>query len=203
MAVSSTRGQTGMAMTRTALTKPFIPEVCHLCGRILHEDTAEADDLMARPSSSSAAICVHCERSLVTDLPHSTRIRDLLAFVPSSASSEPALWATLPSLIVIESRRELRLPAISLIYMGRRDDELNIYPHVDLTYDGAAALGVSRNHARIHQGDRGTYIEDLNSTNGTFVNGLRLYPSRLYPLDHGDMLRLGKLKLVVKFPIRT
>lgn len=193
-----------MALASSALPKPFIPDVCHLCGRILNEkggpdEPPNGNDLVAPAAASSAVICVHCEHSIFTDLPHSTEINDLLAFVPGLNAREPTPWVKSPSLVIVGSRREVRLPAISLVYVGRRDDEQNIYPHVDLTYDGAAAYGVSRHHARIHQRDEGTYIEDLGSTNGTFVNGLRLYPSRLYLLDHGDMLHLGKLKIAVKF----
>ena len=49
---------------------------------------------------------------------------------------------------------------------------------------------ISRRHARItYQGDR-YYIEDLGSTNGTFLND---QPVRVQsPLNHGDVIRLGE-----------
>lgn len=49
---------------------------------------------------------------------------------------------------------------------------------------------VSSNHARIVRSAEGFVIEDLNSRNGTFVNGERVEGKRL--LADGDLLRLGK-----------
>jgi len=49
---------------------------------------------------------------------------------------------------------------------------------------------VSRRHMKITQ-DGGQYvIEDLGSTNGTFVNGQRI--SRPVLLQHGDFIRIGE-----------
>ena len=49
---------------------------------------------------------------------------------------------------------------------------------------------VSRHHCRLTQGGAGYTIEDLGSTNGTFVNGQRLTGPRL--LSHNDMVGLGE-----------
>ena len=55
-------------------------------------------------------------------------------------------------------------------------------------------LGVSRRHCRIIRDDSGGfYIEDLESANGTIVNGIRLARSPLY---NGDEVQIGKHKLV-------
>lgn len=49
---------------------------------------------------------------------------------------------------------------------------------------------VSRHHMRLTRGAGGYTIEDLGSTNGTFVNGQRLTGAR--PLRAGDMIGLGE-----------
>lgn len=49
---------------------------------------------------------------------------------------------------------------------------------------------VSRHHMRITRGMGGFTIEDLGSTNGTFVNGQRLTGAR--PMRPGDMVGLGE-----------
>jgi hypothetical protein len=48
---------------------------------------------------------------------------------------------------------------------------------------------VSRRHAAIHQLESGPAIEDLGSTNGTFVNDERVHGTR--PLVAGDRVRFG------------
>ncbi len=49
---------------------------------------------------------------------------------------------------------------------------------------------VSRHHLRLTRGAGGFTLEDLGSTNGTFVNGQRLTGAR--PLRPGDMVGLGE-----------
>lgn len=49
---------------------------------------------------------------------------------------------------------------------------------------------VSRHHLRLTRGAGGFTVEDLGSTNGTFVNGQRLTGAR--PLRPGDMIGLGE-----------
>jgi pSer/pThr/pTyr-binding forkhead associated (FHA) protein len=51
----------------------------------------------------------------------------------------------------------------------------------------------SARHARIDPRSDGVWVEDLGSTNGTFVNGERINGQRL--LRHGDVLRVGATEL--------
>jgi len=50
---------------------------------------------------------------------------------------------------------------------------------------------VSRKHARIWNGDGATYIEDTNSTNGSFLNGKILKPGTPHKLVPGDKITIG------------
>ena len=49
----------------------------------------------------------------------------------------------------------------------------------------------SRRHAEIRRTPDGIVISDLGSTNGTYVNGLRLTAGQLYPLHLGSLTRMG------------
>jgi serine/threonine-protein kinase len=59
-------------------------------------------------------------------------------------------------------------------------------------------IEISRRHARLTREDHGFVIEDLGSTNGTFVNGDRISGARV--LAAGDRLEMGDTKLVVEVP---
>ena len=54
---------------------------------------------------------------------------------------------------------------------------------------------VSARHARIEPRPDGAWLEDLGSTNGTFVNGLRVEGGRR--LQAGDVVRIGSTELRV------
>jgi hypothetical protein len=77
-------------------------------------------------------------------------------------------------------------------YIGRWDADSGIFPDVDLDADDPEAK-VSRRHARITRRAGQYFIEDLGSTNGTFVNrGRRLVPGDRLPLKDGDEIIIGK-----------
>jgi pSer/pThr/pTyr-binding forkhead associated (FHA) protein len=76
--------------------------------------------------------------------------------------------------------------------IGRWDADGGIFPDVDLDADDPEAK-VSRRHARIVRRNGQYYIEDLGSTNGTFINrGRRLLPGDRQPLRDGDEIIVGK-----------
>jgi pSer/pThr/pTyr-binding forkhead associated (FHA) protein len=81
------------------------------------------------------------------------------------------------------------------------EDELVIGRHAE----GAGRLSedeeISRQHARVSREATGDYaIEDLGSSNGTFVNGLRIQSPRLLSL--GDLIETGGTTLVVREIVR-
>lgn len=57
---------------------------------------------------------------------------------------------------------------------------------------------VSRLHARIYRQGDYIYLEDLNSTNGTFKNGLRLQPYEKRRLEEDDEIRFGNLLFIYR-----
>lgn len=54
---------------------------------------------------------------------------------------------------------------------------------------------VSRSHCRLSTYENGIYIEDLNSTNGTFINGEKITKSSL--ITAGDILKIGETVTMV------
>ena len=76
--------------------------------------------------------------------------------------------------------------------IGRWDADNGVFPDVDLDAHDQEAK-VSRRHARIKLLDGKYVIEDLGSTNGTYVNrGRRLLPGNPHILNDGDEVIVGK-----------
>jgi pSer/pThr/pTyr-binding forkhead associated (FHA) protein len=99
-------------------------------------------------------------------------------------------------LVLRPNQQSISLPAAGgEAILGRSDPVKGVYPDVDLSPYGGDTSGVSRRHARLVLKGNTVYIEDLNSTNYTFLNHQKLTPSQLYPLKSGDELRLGLMVL--------
>lgn len=77
----------------------------------------------------------------------------------------------------------------SVVTIGKKKEE------VDVVLQDSS---VSRMHARITREGKEYYLEDLNSTNGTFKNGLRLQPYEKRKLGLGDELRCGRVTLTFR-----
>jgi len=76
--------------------------------------------------------------------------------------------------------------------IGRWDADNGIFPDVDLDAHDPDAK-ISRRHARIVRREDVYTIEDLGSTNGTFLNrGRRLMPGNPQILSEGDEIIVGK-----------
>ncbi len=73
--------------------------------------------------------------------------------------------------------------------IGKKKEE------VDIVLQDAS---VSRIHAKITQENGMFYVEDINSTNGTFKNGLRLQPYEKRVLESEDEIKFGKTVFVYR-----
>lgn len=63
-------------------------------------------------------------------------------------------------------------------------------PNNDIAIDN---LAVSSLHATVHVSPAGTILEDMNSTNGTFVNDIEVSD---HPLEDGDIIGVGKHQIL-------
>jgi len=103
--------------------------------------------------------------------------------------------------LVVLNTNELESPQIVLEkdenLIGRRDPISNIFPEVDLSkFDPTTK--VSRRHARIWRQSGSFLIEDLGSSNGTFIvrkDTIKLLPRQPCALVNGDKVRLGDTTL--------
>ena len=85
------------------------------------------------------------------------------------------------------------------LLIGRRHESLPVQPHIDLTPYLNERHGVSRRHALLRL--RGTRLElqDLKSTNGTSINGVRFSSKENHQLRHQDIVHIGQVQVHVKF----
>jgi hypothetical protein len=104
--------------------------------------------------------------------------------------------ATGPYLEIVDSGARIPLVEHPTSLMGRVDEVSGIYPDVDLTPHGGEEGGVSRRHAELQYEAGVWFVVDLDSTNGTFLNGSGLQPKVRVPLNDGDRLALGELEIV-------
>jgi len=59
---------------------------------------------------------------------------------------------------------------------------------------------VSHKHCKIYVEESGAFIEDLSSTNGTFLNGEKIESGQKVSLEDGAIIEIGGTKLVFRLP---
>lgn len=138
----------------------------------------------------NARICRKCGADLVPDVWSSQ---------PGPEHGPPASGEEMVlSLVVSSSGYRFCLQEPGEYTLGRSDADSRTYVDIDLSAHGGWEAGVSRRHARIFK-QRGKYfLEDLRSSNGTFLNEERLEPGASYALQDGDTIKLGVLRLTVE-----
>lgn len=71
----------------------------------------------------------------------------------------------------------------------------DIAPDIDLAPYGGSQAGVSRQHSRLIRQGNDWLVEDMGSTNGTFVNGVKVLLHEPKKLKNGDIIRCGQIEL--------
>lgn len=136
-------------------------------------------------------------------------ITDVLNYRPAVASMEdrgphpPADQVAPPWRLLLqigsENRTTLGVSVQPEMLVGREDIKKREVPEIDFAPFDGSRHGVSRKHARITYKDGALYIEDLDSTNGTRINGYQLETDNVYRLRDGDELEFGRLRVVLRF----
>lgn len=106
--------------------------------------------------------------------------------------TDAALW-----LSILDFGELVALPERKEFTLGRASSDQPIIPDVDLTPYNAYKSGVSRLHATIRLAGEKITIVDLGSANGTQLNGEKIEPNVPYELMHGDVVKLGRLKIQI------
>lgn len=119
--------------------------------------------------------------------------------VESDVPAEPPSPSQAPTvcLRIGRKKRKVQFRIDRPVHIGRLDPGKDIFPDIDLTEENTKTKAVSRRHARLFIRDNTIMLEDLDSLNGTFLNGERLPPFLAVNISDGDCIKLGTLKVVV------
>jgi pSer/pThr/pTyr-binding forkhead associated (FHA) protein len=99
----------------------------------------------------------------------------------------------------MDTNRSIELTPAEKLIIGRADQTSATQPDIDLMPYGALENGVSRIHASLEMRHDTLVICDLGSSNGTYVNNLRLPAHQPHLLRDGDEVRFGKLVAYLHF----
>jgi FHA domain len=95
---------------------------------------------------------------------------------------------------MMQNKKETAMPKLIIslngvvfreVQLTKERTSLGRRPYNDIVIDN---LAVSGEHAILHMSGKDSYVEDLNSTNGTYVNGKTV---RKQLLHHNDIVEVG------------
>ena len=96
-----------------------------------------------------------------------------------------SLGESKPASYLMFNKKKVEL--VAKITIGRESDN-------DVIVDNKLA---SRHHALIQKIKNAYFIKDEESTNGTFVNGIRIPAGKYVKLNPGDNITIGNMNLVI------
>ncbi|MDC0839461.1 FHA domain-containing protein, partial [Limnoraphis robusta] len=116
------------------------------------------------------------------------------AAVVSAGTHATQLQQQTAKLIHVQSTTPLEIPQnLPVIHIGKPNDL--VPPDIDVSGFTNAEI-VSRTHANIRLEGDAYYIEDVGSSNGTYINNIPLPKGNRHRLRPGDRIALGKGDLV-------
>ena len=124
-----------------------------------------------------------------TTQPEIVDIDPILAEVPPDALG----------LFMVDFKYLMLVEGAQMVTLGRDMGIEGASVYIDLTPYQGTPLGVSRRHAAIQLSQNMYLLQDLGSTNGTWLNEARLPPHTSRTLNNGDMVRFGRVETCVVF----
>ncbi len=154
---------------------------------------------------SGAIFCSNCGAQLIQAIDNTATssfttgdIENLKVIVPPPFKPPPSETPDCRVAIhILGGETMIYIPGNEEVTLGRFTKGQTIIPDIDLSPYQAYEAGVSRLHANIDLKSHEITIKDLGSANGTRLNGVRIPPHKEYPINHGDVLTLGRLKVQV------
>lgn len=149
----------------------------------------------ARQNEPTANKCVYCGEVL-----GSTTVR--LPAQPMSEINQKRIMVKpeggVITLFIPGYEKPLSVELAKEMQVGRSSQNTEP-PEIDLSEYNASALGISRRHARLAMQEDGLTIEDLGSSNGTWLNERPLTPGAKYVIHNGDCIRLAQMFIYMFF----
>ncbi|MBN1935686.1 MAG: zinc ribbon domain-containing protein [Anaerolineae bacterium] len=120
------------------------------------------------------------------------------AALESMAEVEPEMVvvSTGPYLEVVTSGAHIPLVLQPELLVGRLDEVSGIEPEVDMTPHGGLDGGISRRHAQLFYESGAWFVFDLDSTNGTCVDGQEIAPKTRVPIQDGAKIEFGEVEMI-------
>ena len=184
-----------------------------------HEAAPTASVVAAQSASVAAAASAQSVPSAASaQTPQSASAQQIPASAVASAQSPAAVQERAQSMhaanassgVSADSRDTSttvlagNAPALVLIRVDGTEVAVSAFPSTvgkgsaaDVQISGNNAI--SRVHARVSIVEGDFAIEDMESTNKTFVNGNAIEPGKVVKLQNGDVLKLGSEELTVRF----
>jgi hypothetical protein len=181
---------------------PVPPAVAMAIPVDISQETQGVDIPLARPVAEVASTqkSSYLPSGATPEVPplEQTAVRESTDVAPVPAGSDRLPPGAEPKLVVL---RGLRINVEYPVYEGRnyigRTDEQPV--DIDLEDQEAPdRIFSSRQHACISYENGELVIEDLKSSNGTFVNRTRVHPGQRRPLKANDIVQIGTVQMKVK-----
>lgn len=156
-------------------------------------------------NKDDADVCIHCGFKLagfkpqssttvhVSNIPHpeAKPLNRCENYVSSLSAGDIAIF-------VMDEEEPIIVEKVEKLVLGRESEGAHGL-EIDLENYSPFKLGISRKHVQISWEDDGFWLEDLRSTNGTWLNKERITAGLTYQLKSEDKIWIGPLKLMVCF----